>query len=93
MPNPTLKSEPVDELREEREKRERGLEPKSRIKLDDAAYTLVPSVLVVLEDGGGGYHCHRYIKRFGEGYDCSYDARGVDIDTVFEWLNDPRALR
>ena len=92
MPDPDLESEPVDELREERERRERGLEPKSRIKLEDPSYALVPSVLVVLEDGGGGYHCHRYIKRFGEGYDCSFDAQNVDIDTVFEWINNPRAL-
>jgi hypothetical protein len=91
MSDPILKSEPVDELREERERRERGLEPKARIEIDNAS--LVPSVLVVLEDGGGGYHCHRYIKRFGEGYDCSFDAQSVDINTVFEWLNDPRALR
>lgn len=92
MPDPNLKSEPVDELLEERKRRERGLEPKSRIKLDDPSYALVPSVLVVLEDGDGGYHCHRYIQNRQGEYDCSYDAQGVDIDTVFEWLNDPRAL-
>lgn len=92
MPDPDLESEPVDGLLEERKRRERGLEPKARIELDNASYALVPSVLVVLEDGGGGYHCHRYIKRFGEGFDCSFDAQSVDIDTVFEWLNNPRAL-
>lgn len=87
MSDPTLENEPIDDLREERERRERGLEPKTRIKSEDSS-----SFLVILEDDDGNYHCHRYVMEFGRGFDCSYDAQGVDIDTAFKWLNDPRAL-
>jgi len=48
-------------------------------------------VLVVLKQNGESYHCHRYFN-FGTNWQFSYDAQGADIDTVWEWLKDPRAM-
>lgn len=86
--DPLLENETDADLREERKKRERGLEPKAKIQTREGN-----EYLIVLEDEDGDYHCHRYIRSWRDGsYDCSYDAQNVGIQTVFEWLNDPKAI-
>lgn len=86
--DPLLENESNNALREEREMRERALEAKAKIaRLDGSEF------LIVLEDDNGKYHCHRYNKRWADNsWDCSYDAQRVGIETVFEWLNDPKAV-
>lgn len=85
----TIEDEQNPQLAEEREKYERGLEPKMR-RGCGCSYR----ILVVLEDEDGNYHCHRYMENpMTGGFDCSPDGKRVGIDTVFEWLTgEPQAI-
>lgn len=66
---------------------ERGLTPIIRIQRDDA------TVLYVLHDKRGLYHCHRYFASWDlESWDVSVDGQGVPAVAVFSWLTDPCAI-
>lgn len=73
------------ELKEIRAEWERSLTALTVIKIEGH------TVLVILKDKRGRYHCHRYFT-IGDSWTCSVDGQGIPVEAVFSWLNHPSAM-
>jgi len=55
-------------------------------------YGIALVVLQSEDDSMDNYHCHRYFNIGENTWTHSYDAQQVDIETVWKWLKDPKAM-